>query len=205
MPPEAKMSKIKICGLTRTEDITAVNEALPDYIGFVFAPSRRRVTPEQALELRKALHPGIIPVGVFVDEPLDSILALEGVIDVIQLHGSEDEEYIKSLKGRCNCPVIKAVSIEKAGDAQRWQKSCADYLLLDRKGGGTGLTFDWSLIGEAGKPYFLAGGLNLSNIADAVDTLSPFCIDISSGAETGGLKDAAKVLEIVKLVREFGK
>jgi phosphoribosylanthranilate isomerase len=199
------MSKIKICGLTRTEDTEAVNAALPDYIGFVFAPSRRRVSFGQATGMKERLDGRIKAVGVFVNEEVYVIADLyrRGVIDIAQLHGGESSQYIERLKKCCDCPVIKAVSVQKPGDAQ--VRTCAEYLLLDHKGGGTGETFDWGLIGETEKPYFLAGGLNSSNIAKAVSTLAPYCIDVSSGAETEGLKDAEKIAEIVRLVRDTGR
>ena len=197
------MTKIKICGLSRLEDIDFVNLARPDYIGFVFAPSRRRVTPEQARKLRGTLRPDIVPVGVFVNESIENILALEDVIDIIQLHGSEDEGYIKTIKSRTDMPVIKAAAVQKTGDARKWQNTEADYLLLDNKGGGTGQTFDWNLIGEGiEKPYFLAGGLNIGNIPDAIRLLAPYCVDVSSGAETEGQKDPDKIERIVRLVRQ---
>jgi len=143
------MVKVKICGLFRPCDIEAVNAAKPDYIGFVFAESKRKITPSQAMDLRKLLSPGIIPVGVFVNEPIANILSLaqEGVINAIQLHGSEDEVYIQKLKLLTNTPIIKAISIQNKGDAQKWSATSADYLLLDHKGGGTGQSFDWDMIG----------------------------------------------------------
>jgi len=142
-------TKIKICGLTRAEDIAAVNKFLPDYIGFVFAESRRRVTFEQARELRAALCEKIIPVGVFVNESHENILRAvnEKIIDAIQLHGDEDENFILYLKEKTSAPIIKAVSVREKGDAQAWENSAADFLLLDHKGGGTGEAFDWEKIG----------------------------------------------------------
>lgn len=198
------MVKIKICGLTRPCDIEAANEAGPEYIGFVFADSRRRITPAQALELRKALSPGIIPVGVFVNEAPDHIAALirNGVIDVIQLHGNETEGDIAKLKTLTGKPVIKAVPVRRAGDAQKWRDSRADYLLLDHRGGGTGQCFDWDLIGETSKPFFLAGGLNKKNIGEAVRKTNPFAVDVSSGVETDGSKDREKIKQVITIVRK---
>jgi len=184
------------------EDIEAVNTALPDYIGFVFAPSRRRVSFVQAAGMKERLDGRIKAVGVFVNEEVYVIANLykRGVIDIAQLHGGENNQYIERLKKCCDCPIIKAVSVQKHGDAQVCTR--ADYLLLDHKGGGTGEVFDWSLIGGVKTPYFLAGGLNTANIPAAVSTLAPYCIDVSSGAETDGLKDSERIAEIVRLVRE---
>jgi len=197
------MVKVKICGLSRPCDIEAVNIAKPEYIGFVFARSRRRVTPRQALELRKILRPDIVPVGVFVDEDMERIVSLArgGVIGAVQLHGREGEDYIQKIKALTGLPVIKAVAMEKAGDAQKWSGTSADYLLLDHKGGGTGVHFNWDLIGEISKPYFLAGGLSAANVREAADKTKPFAVDASSGVETDGLKDPDKIGEFIKRVR----
>ena len=199
------MFKVKICGLTRLCDVDAVNVEKPDYVGFVFAKSRRKVTPAQAMELRKRLAKGIIPVGVFVDETIDHIFSLiqNGVIDIVQLHGTEDEEYIVKLKKLTTVPVIKAVSVQHADDVQKWASTAADYLLLDSKGGGTGRTFDWNLIGEINKPYFIAGGLDINNITKAINQTTPFAVDVSSGVETDGLKDPEKIKEFIRLVRRY--
>ena len=197
------MVKIKICGLSRLCDIEAVNESKPEYMGFVFAESRRQVTPGHAEELRAKLSPDITPVGVFVNEAIENVLRLiqNGIIDAIQLHGAEDEEYIKKLKESTNKPVIKAVSVERVGDVQKWIQTSADYLLLDNKNGGTGQAFDWHLIGELKKPFFLAGGLNSQNIKSAILTTSPFAVDISSGVETDGVKDKEKISSIIRRIR----
>ena len=197
------LTKVKICGLTRLCDIDAVNIEKPDYIGFVFANSRRRVTPAQAMELRSKLANEIIPVGVFVDEAMENILPLvqDGVIEMIQLHGTENEEYIMKLKEMTTAPLIKAISVQQAGDVQKWARTAASYLLLDSKGGGTGRAFDWGLIGETSKPCFLAGGLNVNNIADAIKQTKPFAVDVSSGVETDGFKDPEKINEFIRRVR----
>jgi len=200
--------KIKICGLSRPADIEAVNTAKPDYIGFVFAESKRKIKPEQAEVLRKLLSPDIIPVGVFVNEPAENIISLvrTGIIDAVQFHGSESEEYMIKLKTKLKAKsikdkiIIKAVSVRNPGDAQQWENSCADYLLTDHKGGGTGERFDWDMIGEIKKPYFLAGGLDIANIAEAVK-LKPFALDISSGVETNGFKDPVKIREFIRRIR----
>ncbi|MCL2228017.1 MAG: phosphoribosylanthranilate isomerase [Oscillospiraceae bacterium] len=197
------MARVKICGLTRPCDIEAVNAQRPDYIGFVFAESRRKLLPEQAVGLRKLLSPDIIPVGVFVDEPIENILSLVrgGVVDMIQLHGSEDEEYIHKLKLMTDKSVIKAVAIEKEGDAQKWEQSSADYLLLDHRSGGTGKSFDWGLVGNLGKEFFLAGGLSPENVAGAIEKTMPFAVDVSSGVEAGGVKDLDKIRDFVRMAR----
>jgi len=195
--------KIKICGLTRPCDIDAVNSAKPDYIGFVFAESRLKLSAFQAEELRKHLSRDIIPVGVFVNEPMDNIISLvqSGIIDIVQLHGDETEQYIEKVKSITNKPVIKAVAVNKTGDVQKWENSCADYLLFDSKGGGTGRIFDWDLIGETQREYFLAGGLNAENIDSAIKRTNPFAVDMSSGVETNGFKDEEKIKAIVSRIR----
>jgi phosphoribosylanthranilate isomerase len=197
------MIKVKICGLTRLCDIDAVNIEKPDYIGFVFADSRRKVTPQQAMELRGELSQGIIPTGVFVNEKIEHIISLilNGVIDVVQLHGTEDEEYIEKLKKLTTKPIIKAVSVQKTGDVQKWASTSADLLLFDNKSGGTGQTFDWGLIGKTSKPYFLAGGLDVNNITKAINQTTPFAVDISSGVETDGFKDPEKIKEFIRRVK----
>ena len=197
------MVKVKICGLSRLADIYAVNEEMPEYVGFVFAESRRNITPQLAFDLRRKLAPGIIPVGVFVNEDIRNIIPLAwgGVIDVIQLHGSEDEEYIVRLKALTDKPIIKAIAVLNEGDAKKWSETSADYLLLDGKGGGKGQRFDWDLIGKVDKPFFLAGGLYRQNIRTALKKVKPFAVDVSSGVETDGLKDHAKIREFIRMVR----
>ncbi|MDO5549908.1 MAG: phosphoribosylanthranilate isomerase [Lachnospiraceae bacterium] len=203
------MAKIKICGLTRLEDIAAVNCWKPDYIGFVFAKSRRQVTREQAAELKKWLRQDIQAVGVFVNSRPEEAAALfqDGIIDLIQLHGQETKGTIRRLKELTDgkAPVIKAVRMETEQSIEPWLDSCADYLLLDNGPGGTGQTFDHSLIQpqRIGKPFFLAGGINLENAETAVRSCMPFCLDVSSGVETDGRKDAKKIEELVRLVRRI--
>jgi len=195
--------KVKICGLTRSCDIEVANVEKPDYVGFVFANSRRKVTPSKAMELRSKLAKDIIPVGVFVDESIQNILSLveSNVIEVVQLHGMENEEYIMKLKELTTVPIIKAIAVRHTGDVQKWAQSATDYLLLDNKGGGTGQAFDWSLIGETDKPYFLAGGLDANNIVNAIGQTKPFAVDVSSGIETNGLKDPVKIKEFIRRAR----
>ncbi len=198
--------KLKFCGLTREADIRAANETRPDYIGFVFAESRRRVTDEQAARLRALLSPGIQAVGVFVnDDPTHiALLANRGVIDLIQLHGSESAAYIQRLRTMTAAPIICALRVGKQTDIKRAESNLVDFLLLDTYTkdayGGSGRTFDWSLIGEVGKPYFLAGGLNESNIPRAMRT-GAYALDLSSGIETDGVKDAEKMRRVAALVK----
>lgn len=196
-------TKIKICGLTRLEDIDAVNELKPDYVGFVFAKSRRQITKEHAVTLRRYLNPEIQAVGVFVNE-LPAIVAgylEEGVIDLAQLHGKESEEYIHGLRFRTGGEIIQAFSIKTKEDVERAKKSSADYILLDHGKGGTGEVFDWSLIENVERPYFLAGGLYAGNVEQAISQNHPFAVDISSGVETDGLKDKEKIRECIRRIR----
>jgi phosphoribosylanthranilate isomerase len=203
------MTKIKICGLTRREDIETVNRWLPDYAGFVFAQSRRQVTPEQAALLKADLDPRIKAVGVFVNAPVSSIVKLcnTGVIDVVQLHGDESEAYIKELKEQIDSPVIKAVRVQSAEQVQQAEQLSCDLLLLDtyQKGeyGGSGQTFDHALIPDLQKRFFLAGGLENNNIARAIKRCKPYGVDISSGVETDGLKDEGKIKRIIQTVRSL--
>jgi len=194
---------IKICGLTQPWDIDAVNIAKPDYIGFVFADSRLQINPFQAENLKKRLSPDITPVGVFVNETIDNIISIirRDIIHVVQLHGDETENYIETLKSLTDKPVIKAVSVLKAGDVQKWLGTCADYILLDNKGGASGQPFDWNLIGEVNRKFFLAGGLNTQNIQSAIERLNPYGVDISTGVETNGAKDKEKVIAIIRRIR----
>ena len=184
-------------------DIDAVNLAKPEYIGFVFADSRLKVSPSQAGELKKRLSPDITPIGVFVNETAQNIISLihSGMIDAVQLHGDESEEYIKILKSLTDKPVIKAVPVLEAGDVQKWASTCADYILLDNKGGATGKPFDWNLIGDVSRKFFLAGGLNVMNIRCAIEKANPYAVDISTGVETNGVKDAEKITAIVRRIR----
>lgn len=184
--------KIKICGIFRDCDIDFVNEACPDYIGFVFAKSRRQISAEQATVLRRKLDPQITAVGVFVDDDIPQInrMVAEKVIDIVQLHGGENEDYIS----RINAPIIKVVKI---GDEIPQN---ADYILFDGAVAGSGNTFDWSQLPKTDKLFFLAGGINIENI-DRAKKLNPYAIDISSGVETDGVKDKNKISEIVGTVK----
>lgn len=197
------MPRIKLCGLRRPEDIAVANELHPDYVGFVFWPhSKRAVLPEKAKALRALLDPSIPSVGVFVDEDIEVVLHLleEDIIQVAQLHGSETEEYIAQIKAQSEAPVIKALKIRKAEDIAKAEQCTADYVLLDN-GYGTGETFDWTLIEDIHRPFFLAGGLTPDNVAEAIKTYAPFAVDVSSGIETDGAKDPAKMKQFVEAVR----
>lgn len=197
--------KVKMCGLCRPEDIVYVNEVQPDYVGFVFYPkSHRAVTREQACEYRKALSPSIRTVGVFVNEDPKTIIDLleEGILDAAQLHGDETEEDIQYLQAVCGKPVIKAVKVRDRYDVEAWLDSSADYLLFDN-GMGTGRTFDWSVLGGIDREFFLAGGLQAENLAEAMETVRPYAVDISSGIESDRKKDPEKMRRIMELVERY--
>ena len=200
------MTRIKLCGLSRLQDIETANTLLPEYIGFVFAPkSRRYVTRQHAAELKKHLAPGIRSVGVFVDEPPENVakIAKRGVIDLVQLHGGEDETYLRRLRELTAVPLIQAFRIRSGKDLAAAERSTADYVLLDA-GAGDGKVFDWSLLENFRRPYFLAGGLDTENAGPAVRMLHPFVVDVSSGIETEGVKDPEKMKAFVSAVRAEG-
>jgi len=198
------LAKIKICGLSRVCDIDFANEAKLDYVGFVFANSKRKITKEQAYILKKKLNSDIKTVGVFVNEDINFILELlnENIIDIIQLHGHEDEKYMLELKRKTDNPIIKAITVDKKDFISNFSNTFANYLLLDSGAGGTGVKFDWNLLDkEIKKPFFLAGGINAENVEQAIKLINPFAIDISSGVETNGYKDRYKILDIVRRVK----
>jgi phosphoribosylanthranilate isomerase len=201
------MTKIKICGLSSVQDIEIVNQLLPDYIGFVFAESRRQINDETAMILKTRLHSSILAVGVFVNESRDRIIRLceQKVIDFVQLHGDEDEEYINSLKKSISNPIIKAIRMKEPVNPLEVDTMTCDYILLDTYKkefyGGSGESFDWSMIPRMKRPFFLAGGLHIGNIREAIKQVSPYCIDVSSSVETQGVKDSDKIREIIAMVR----
>lgn len=200
------MTKVKLCGLSRESDIAAVNKLKPDLVGFVFAKkSKRYVSPERAAQLRALLAPGILAAGVFVNEPVESVAGLldRGVIDVAQLHGSEDDAYIASLRVLTDKPIFRAFKIKSEDDLPAIESCTADLVLLD-SGAGTGKTFDWSLVQSVRRPYFLAGGLDPENVADAIAALHPYGMDVSSGIETDGVKDEVKMAAFVAAARREG-
>lgn len=200
-------TRIKICGLTRLEDIQAVNEAKPDFAGFIveFSKSRRNVTVEQLRAVREKLDESILPVGVFVNAPVElpAQLLNEGTIALAQLHGQEDENYIRQLRIMTDQLLIKAFSIKTEADIKKAIRSEADYILLDQGAGGTGEIFDWSLVPSIKRPWFLAGGLGCENLESAIHLLHPWAVDLSSSVETGGHKDSDKILEAVYAVRSI--
>ena len=197
------MTKIKLCGLSRTEDIEAVNELLPDYMGFVFyEKSVRNVSFDRAKELKAQLDPRIKAVGVFVDEDPEFIkkLTSENVIDIIQLHGSENEAYVESIREATGHPVIQAFKVKEPKDVEKANHSKADYILLD-SGMGTGKPFNWELLQGIKRDYFLAGGLFPENVKEAIETVKPYAVDVSSGIETDKKKDVDKMRRFVDNVR----
>jgi len=202
------MTKIKICGLSQLEDIDAVNEAMPDYIGFVFAKSRRQVDGEKAKVLKAALNPNIKAVGVFVNQPVKEIIELSnnGVIDVIQLHGDEDDEIIITLKQAVSLPIIKAMRI---GGRMDIIETSGDFRLFDtydaNQYGGSGECFNWGLIADIKEDFFLAGGLNIDNVKEAINQVNPYGVDISSGVETDGKKDRDKIIKIIEIIRRMNQ
>lgn len=197
------MTKIKICGLSKMCHIDYVNEARPEYIGFVFAKSKRQVNLETARALRQALNKEIKAVGVFVNEPLENIINIvrNQIIEVVQLHGNEDETFIKNLKSTIHVPVIKAVKVEKSFDVEKVQECSADFLLFDSGAGGTGQCFDWDLIKKVNKPFFLAGGINVTNVNRGINNLNPYGVDVSSGVEVDEEKNREKILQFVRRIR----
>ena len=219
--------KVKMCGISKVETIPAVVEAKPDYMGLVFAPSKRQVTVDQAKILVEELHRGyakkygsdtehdkndtIKTVGVFVNETVDNLVTIanEADLDAVQLHGDEDETFIQSLKERTNVEVWKAIQIRTAADTEKWIDSSADMLLFDAyhkdERGGTGEVFDWSSLDAFERPFMLAGGIDSTNVARAIRTVRPYGIDISSGIETNGVKDDEKITAFTKIVKSIGR
>lgn len=195
---------VKICGIRRDEDISYLNAVRPDLAGFILVPGRRRyVSPENVSELRQHLDKDIKVVGVFVDEDISIVRGLleDGIIDIAQLHGNEDEDYIKELK-KTGAYVIKAFGIKSEEDVYKAASSSADMILVDSPGGGTGEVFNWSLLQKIERPYILAGGLNSDNITDAVRILDPYGVDVSSGVETDGVKDKDKMEAFMRLIKK---
>lgn len=206
MPGKAK---IKICGLFREEDIAFVNEARPDYAGFVinFPASHRSISADRLIRLSGRLDKGIEPVGVFVDEKIEAVAKLlnAGAISTAQLHGTEDNEYIRLLRVRApGKKIIKAFKIESAADIAAAENSTADMILLDN-GYGTGKCFDWSLIGSIARPFVLAGGLTPRNIPEAIEKFQPYAVDVSSGVEIEKVKDRMKIIEAVRAAHGEGQ
>ncbi len=199
-------TRIKFCGMRSSEDIETANNIGCDYVGFVFAKKSKRFVPEEtAAELKKALNPEIKAVGVFVDEEPQTVARLlnTGVIDIAQLHGREEEDYIRELRNLTeNKPVIKAFRIASKEDVRAANESTADLVLADA-GAGEGKTFDWSLLSEMKRPYLLAGGLGPENVEEAIQEIRPYGVDVSSGIETDGIKDPEKMRKFAEIVRAF--
>lgn len=183
---------VKICGMRRKEDIEYANILKPDYIGFIFAEGfKRQISYDKACELKALLNKDILAVGVYINQPIEYIKEAidKRIIDVIQLHGNEDDKYIKKLKELAQVPIINVYRISEY----------ADYVLYDAKTPGSGNTFDWNTIDKK-KPFFLAGGINIDNL-DQAKRINPYCIDTSSGVEVDGYKDFSKMKEFIKKVR----
>lgn len=207
------MIKIKICGMFRTADMNTANELKPDYIGFVFAKSKRQVNRQQAAKLKGLLNPVVKTVGVFVNASLQEIAALvqEGIVDIIQLHGDESPSFCRQLRQRIKNPIIKAIRVKDRSSLRNLEVYTCDYFLLDTFSqisfGGGGQEFDYSLVQnvQLPKPFFLAGGLRPDNIQEAIGKVQPFGVDVSSGVETQGKKDPVKITEFIEKVRKGAK
>ncbi len=211
------MTGVKICGLKTVDDVDKVNRYLPEYVGFVFANTRRFVTDEQACEMKKRLDGRIKAVGVFVDEPIEHVISLcrRGIIDCVQLHGDEPEEYIRKVKEETDTVVIKATKVQSARQVTERMSEAADFMLFDtyKKGelGGTGVRFPLEVLqdsldmmaqnGRAVKPFFLAGGLDATNVREVLGQLGCYCVDVSTGVETDGVKDEEKIRLFIEQVR----
>lgn len=202
-------TKIKICGLKRIEDVISVNVAEPDYCGFIFnvSGSRRSIGAEQLNILVDMLNPEIVPIGVFVNEKTDVILRIvrESGIRMVQLHGQENGEIIHTIQSKAQVPVIKAVSVRSKEDVRSAVLSPADYLLFDCGEGGTGQTFDWNLLENIPRPYFMAGGIGTHNMEEVLRRFSPFALDVNSSVETDRKKDGKKILAAVRMLRTLAE
>ena len=196
-------TELKICGLKRLEDIIAVNRHGADYAGFVFfEKSKRYVDPYKANELISLLRADIKPVGVFMDEPLDNVVRIARItgVELVQLHGHESEEYVEYVKRTLDRPVIKAYKASEEGALEKAANSAADYVMID-SGAGSGKKFDWSILKDFKRDYFLAGGLDPESVGEAIRMLQPFAVDVSYGVETDGIMDEKKIAEFIKAVR----
>lgn len=198
-------TKIKFCGLRREEDVKLAASLGADFMGFILSDRFKRfIAPEKVGKLKEYAS-SAKTVGVFVDEPMDYVVsaAKTAKLDMIQLHGSEDEEYIVEIKEKTGLPVIKMIKPVSLNDIMAGQHSMADLILLDSGAGGTGKTIDWSLAESLGRDYILAGGLNPGNVGDAVRKLKPFAVDVSSGVEESGIKDFEKMKAFASEVRKI--
>lgn len=201
------MTKVKICGLRREEDISYINAVKADYAGFILSPRFwRYIAPEKVRILRQGLTCNAKVVGVVVDEDINYVASLinDGTIDIVQLHGSEDETYINRLRELTSgkAVITKVFIIKTSEDIIKAEGSSADYILLDA-GTGEGISFDWTLLRDMRREYFLAGGLNPDNVAAAVNRYHPYCVDVSSGVETEKLKDLSKIRAFCSAVSDI--
>lgn len=206
------MTKVKICGLKTVKEVEIVNNFLPNYVGFIFAPTKRQISLEQAELLKLKLRPTIQTVGVFVNEPIENILAYEtaGVMDMIQLHGDEDLVYMNLLRNASKLPIMKAIRIKDENtlleNKDLLEHQLLDYILLDtyhkEAYGGTGESFDWKLLSKVKRPYFLAGGIGSDNVEEAMKH-HPYAIDISSKVETDGMKDERKLEALFRKIEKY--
>ena len=200
-------TELKICGLSRMEDVIAVNRHGADYAGFVFfKKSKRYIDPYKAGELIEFLRSDIKSVGVFMDEPLDSVISTARIsgVEMIQLHGHESEEYVEYVKRTLERPVIKAFKADEEGALEKALHTTADYVLID-SGAGTGKKFDWNILKDFKREDFLAGGLDPDSVGEAISLLEPFAVDVSSGVETDGIKDEKKIESFIKAVKHGGR
>lgn len=202
---QGKMAKVKICGISHEVEIGIMNKLMPDYIGFIFWPrSKKFIAPEHAGLLRSKLRKGIKTVGVFMNESLKTVAMCAEIagLDMVQLHGEETSEYIAALREYIHIPIIRAFRISRAIEAERAMSSPADYVMLDGMQGGQ--KFDWSLIGQLRRKYFLAGGLNTDNVQQALEiSPQPYALNVSTGVEANRLKDYRKVMKFILAVRDF--
>lgn len=195
--------RVKLCGMSRGEDIAAANACLPEMVGFVtgFPKSPRNVEPPVLKQLAPFVDERIYRVGVSVDLPFSRVAHnANSHVDLVQLHGSEDETYLAGVRLHTHAGIIQAFRIRERADVERAKRSSADLVLLDA-GQGSGRQFDWSLIEGIDRPFILAGGLTPDNVAEAVRALHPWGVDMSSGIETDGRKDSAKMAAAVAAVR----
>ena len=200
-------TELKICGLSRLEDIVAVNRHGADYAGFVFfEKSKRYVDPYKANELIELLRADIKPVGVFMDEPIDNVVRIARLtgVELVQLHGHESDEYVEYIKRTLDRPVIKAYKASEEGALERALHTSADYVMID-SGAGSGKKFEWSILKDFKRDYFLAGGLDPDSVGEAISMLEPFAVDVSSGVETDGIKDEKKIESFIKAVKHGGR
>ncbi|WP_010287475.1 phosphoribosylanthranilate isomerase [Kurthia massiliensis] len=193
------MTKVKICGLKEEAHVQAAVDAGADAVGFVFAKSKRQITVERAQQLAKHVPSHILKVGVFVNETVETMkdIAARIPLDVIQLHGQEGNDIIQQLQ----YPTIKAIGVHTAADVAALSQYEATYMLVDAPIAGSGETFDWSLLKTSVPNLILAGGLTIDNIETAIDTVSPYMVDVSSGVETDGIKDSVKITQFIKAAK----